>query len=130
MYLGPEDVEGGHPNDVVAFYLIANGNSMNQPVQIGDAGTTTIGGVNTSGTVTFNDFFKTLPTDGNGVIGGVSQTIYYSAAAGGTVLQNFQLIRGGGSGFCGASERRQNRCRHLDRRRRWRQRQGRAGLSR
>ena len=102
-YLGPEDVEQGHPNDVVAFYLMANGNSMNQPVQIGDAGTITIGGINTSGTVTFNDFFKTLPTDGNGIVAGVSQIIYYSAAAGGTVLQNFQLIRGGGSGVCGAS---------------------------
>ncbi len=102
MYIGPEDFEDGHPNDVASFYLIAGGNSFNQPVQIGDAGTITIGGVNTSGTVTFNDFFKTLPTDGNGIVNGVSQTIYYSAAAGGTVLQNFQLIRGGGSGVCGA----------------------------
>jgi fibronectin-binding autotransporter adhesin len=103
MYIGPEDYEDGHPNDVASFYLIAGGNSFNQPIQVGDAGTITIGGVNTSGTVTFNDFFKTLPTDGNGVINGVSQTIYYSAAAGGTVLQNFQLIRGGGGGSCGAS---------------------------
>jgi autotransporter-associated beta strand protein len=110
MYLGPEDryttYPGTtllHPNDVVSFYLIAGGNSFNQPVQIGDAGTITIGGVNTSGTVTFNDFFKTLPTDGNGIINGQSQMIYFSAAAGGTVLQNFALIRGGGSGYCGAS---------------------------
>ncbi|MGA2442123.1 MAG: dockerin type I domain-containing protein [Tepidisphaeraceae bacterium] len=112
MYLGPEDrytsynpVSGVllHPNDVVAFYLMAGGQSMNQPVQIGDAGTITIGGINTSGTVTFNDFFKTLPTDGNGIINGASQTIYFSAAAGGTVLQNFALIRGGGGGYCGAS---------------------------
>jgi fibronectin-binding autotransporter adhesin len=103
MFIGPEDYESNHPNDAAAFYLIAGGNSMNQPVQIGDAGTTTIGGVNTSGTVTYNDFFKTLPSDGNGVINGVTQTIYYSAAAGGTVLQNFALIRGGGSGFCAAN---------------------------
>lgn len=103
VYIGPEDYENGHPNDVAAFYLISGGESMNQPVQIGDAGTITIGGLNTSGTVSFNDFFKTLPTDGNGSINGVSQTIYYSAAAGGTVLQNFQLVRGGASGQCTAS---------------------------
>ena len=103
MYIGPEDLEHGYPNDVASFYLMSGGQSFNQPVQIGDAGTITIGGLNTSGTVTFNDFFKTLPTDGNGTINGVSQTIYFSAAAGGTVLQNFALIRGGGSGSCGAS---------------------------
>jgi len=112
MYLGPEDrytsynpVSGVllHPNDQVAFYLISGGQSMNQPVQFGDAGTITIGGVNTSGTVTYNDFIKSLPTDGNGIINGMSQTIYFSAAAGGTVLQNFAMIRGGGSGYDGAS---------------------------
>jgi fibronectin-binding autotransporter adhesin len=103
LYIGPEDYEMGHPNDVVAFYLQLGGESMNQPVQIGDAGTTTIGGLNTSGTVYFNDFFKTLPTDGNGVVNGQSQVIYFSAAAGGTVVQNFALIRGGPSGYCGAS---------------------------
>jgi fibronectin-binding autotransporter adhesin len=111
VYLGPEDryttynPPSGvllHPNDVVAFYLIAGGESMNQPIQFGDAGSITIGGVNTSGTVYFNDFFKSLPTDGNGIVNGVSQTIYLSAAAGGTVQQNFTMVRGGGSGYDGA----------------------------
>ena len=103
MYLGPEDYEHGDTNDVVALYLVAGGNSFNTRIQIGDAGTTTIGGKNTSGTVTFNNFFLTLPSDGNGIVNGKSQTIYYSAAAGGTVVQNFPLIRGGAGGFCGAS---------------------------
>ena len=67
---------------------------MNNRVEVGDAGTITIGGLNTSGTVYFNSYFNTLPTDGDGIVGGVSQTIYYSAAAGGTVVQNFQMITG------------------------------------
>ena len=103
MYIGPEDYENGDTNDVVGFYLVAGGNNFNARVQVGDAGTTTIGGKNTSGTVTFNNLFLTLPSDGNGIINGKSQVIYYSAAAGGTVLQNFQLVRGGGSGYCAAS---------------------------
>ena len=115
MYIGPEDrfttypyYSGDpllHPNDAASFFLTAAGAAMNQPVQVGDAGTITIGGVNNSGTVSFNDYFKTLPTDGNGTYldTGQSETIYYSAATGGTVQQNFQLVRGGGSGQCGAS---------------------------
>jgi hypothetical protein len=112
VYLGPEDyytsynpVSGVllHPNDEAALYLIAGGESFNVRVQFGDAGQMTVGGINTSGTVTYNANFLTLPTDGNGIIDGVSSVIYYSAAAGGTVVQNFQLIRGGGSGSCGAS---------------------------
>jgi fibronectin-binding autotransporter adhesin len=103
MYIGPEDYENGDTNDAASLYLLAAGDSFNCRVQIGDAKTITIGGLNTSGTVYFNDFFLTLPTDGNGVVNGQSQTIYYSAAAGGTVVQNFQLVRGGPSGACGAS---------------------------
>jgi hypothetical protein len=103
MYIGPEDYERGYANDVASFFLTGAGAQMNQPVQLGDAGTITIGGVNTTGTVYFNDFFKTLPTDGNGAINGVAQTFYFSAAAGGTVVQNFALVRGGGSGFCAAN---------------------------
>ncbi len=76
MYIGPEDFESGHPNDVASFYLTSAGANFNQPVQIGDAGTITIGGMNTSGTVAFNDFFKTLPADGNGVVNGIVQTYY------------------------------------------------------
>jgi autotransporter-associated beta strand protein len=109
VYLGPEDryttYPGTtllHPNDVASFYLIGAGDAMNNRVEFGDAGTMTVGGLNTSGTVTFNSFFNTLPTDGNGTVGGVSQTIYYSAAAGGTVVQNFQLIPGGPGGPSGA----------------------------
>jgi autotransporter-associated beta strand protein len=114
MYIGAEDLENGHPNDTAALYLLAGGQSFNSRVQFGDAATMTVGGLNNSGTVSFNDFFLTLPTDGNGVYNaapagvpfanaGKSIVIDYSAAAGGTVIQNFQLIRGGGSGFCGAS---------------------------
>lgn len=103
MYLGPEDIENGVPDSEVAFFLIGAGDQMNQPVQVGDAAKTTIGGINTSGTVYFNDYFKTLPTDGNGTINGQSQMIYYSAATGGTVVQNFQMVRGGGGGYCGVS---------------------------
>jgi hypothetical protein len=112
VYIGPEDRYTSynpasgvllHPNDVASFYLMSAGQSMNTRVQVGDAGTITIGGLNTSGTTYFNDYFLTLPTDGNGTINGMSQTIFYSAATGGTVMQNFQMIRGGGSGFCGAS---------------------------
>ena len=103
MYLGPEDRYTSyspasgvllHPNDQVAFYLIAAGDNMNARVEFGDAGTITVGGVNTSGTVNFNSYFNTLPTDGDGLVGGVSQIINYSAAAGGTVVQNFQMITG------------------------------------
>jgi hypothetical protein len=94
VYIGPEDYENGDTNDVASFYLIAGGESMNARVEVGDAGTITVGGLNTSGTVYFNSFFNTLPFDGDGIIDGKSQTIYYSAAAGGTVVQNFQLISG------------------------------------
>jgi hypothetical protein len=112
VYLGPEDRYTSygpasgvllHPNDVASFYLIGAGDNMNNRVEVGDAGTITIGGLNTSGTVYFNSYFNTLPTDGNGTINGVSQTIYYSAAAGGTVVQNFQMITGLASEPCGAS---------------------------
>jgi autotransporter-associated beta strand protein len=112
VYLGPEDrytsynPQSGvllHPNDVASFYLIAAGDEMNNRVEVGDAGTITIGGVNTSGTVYFNSYFNTLPTDGDGEIAGKSQTIYYSAAAGGTVVQNFQMITGLASEPCEAS---------------------------
>ncbi|HEX4054277.1 MAG TPA: autotransporter-associated beta strand repeat-containing protein [Tepidisphaeraceae bacterium] len=98
VYIGPEDYENGNPNDVASFYLLSAGDNMNVRVQVGDAGTITIGGLNTSGIVNFNANFLTLPSDGNGIVNGVSQTIYFSAAAGGTVAQNFAFIRGGGSG--------------------------------
>ncbi len=112
VYLGPEDryttynPQSGvllHPNDVASFYLIAAGDEMNNRVEVGDAGTITIGGLNTSGTVYFNSYFNTLPSDGDGIVGGVSQTIYYSAAAGGTVVQNFQMITGLATEPCQAS---------------------------
>jgi hypothetical protein len=112
VYLGPEDrytsynpVSGVllHPNDVATFDLLAAGDEMNNRVEVGDAGTITIGGVNTSGTVYFNSYFNTLPTDGDGEVAGKSQTIYYSAAAGGTVVQNFQMITGLASEPCEAS---------------------------
>jgi len=112
VYLGPEDRYTSyspasgvllHPNDVVSFYLIAAGDQMNNRVEVGDAGTITIGGLNTSGTVYFNSYFNTLPTDGDGEVAGKSQTIYYSAAAGGTVVQNFQMITGLASEPCEAS---------------------------
>ena len=102
VYIGPEDYEHGDTNDVASFYLIAGGESMNARVQIGDAKTMTIGGLNTSGTVYFNSYFNTLPTDGDGTVAGKSQTYYYSAAAGGTVVQNFQLISGLATEACTA----------------------------
>jgi fibronectin-binding autotransporter adhesin len=89
VFIGPDDLPASGPSlDVASFYLLAGGQSFNSRVEMGNAGTVTVGGLNTSGTVTFNNFFNTVNQNG------VGQTVYYSAAAGGTVLQNFQLIGG------------------------------------
>jgi autotransporter-associated beta strand protein len=102
VYLGPEDFQRNFPNDVASFYLMAPGQMQNYGIQLGSAGTMTVGGLNTSGTVYYNDYFRSLPDDGNGALNGVPQTFYFSAAAGGTVVQEFPLI-GGGTGGCFAN---------------------------
>jgi hypothetical protein len=95
LFLGPDDstAGGGGPGsaDVVSFYLLAAGDSLNWGPEIGNPASFTIGGLNTTGTVTFNNYFHGVNhTDQNGI----GQTYFYSEPTGGTVLQNFQLIGG------------------------------------
>jgi hypothetical protein len=95
LYLGSDDspTGAGGPGsaDVVSFYLLAAGDSLNWGPEIGNPASFTIGGLNTTGTVTFNNYFHGVNhTDQNGI----GQTYFYSEPTGGTVLQNFQLIGG------------------------------------